>query len=111
LKKYRAELVKDEPEYKRIGWQLDRWTEMRLKVLRLKRKKPTLFAYAIYDLLVPNPGVTVHWVRQIIHEYCLGTCEVSRRTNRYWNSRRWRKEKAARRLQSRMGESKKRRLH
>jgi hypothetical protein len=111
LQKYRAELVRDEPEYKRIGWQLDRWTEMRLKVLRIKRKKPKLFAYAIYDQLVPNPGVTVHWVRQIIHEYCLGSCEVSRRNNRYWNSRRWRREKAARRLKSMMAENKTRRLH
>jgi DNA invertase Pin-like site-specific DNA recombinase len=102
LKKYRAELVKGEPEYKRIGWHLDRWTEMRLRVMRLKRNYPKLFAYAIYDQLVPNPGVTVHWVRQIIHEYCLGSCEVSRRTNKYWNSRRWRREKAARRLQSKV---------
>ena len=111
LKVYRAELAKNEPEYKRIGWQLDRWTEMRLRVLRLKRKYPNLFAYAIYDLLVPNPGVTVHWVRQIIHEYCLGSCEVSRRTNRYWNSRRWRREKAARRLKLMMAENKNRRLY
>ena len=100
LRRYRAELVKGEPEYKRIGWHLDRWTEMRLRVIRLKRKHPHLFAYAIFDRLVTNPGVTLHWVRQIIHEYCLGSCEVSRRTNRYWNSRRWRLEKAARRLQS-----------
>jgi DNA invertase Pin-like site-specific DNA recombinase len=99
LRKYRSELVKSEPEYKRIGWQLDRWTEARIRVIRIKRKQPNLFAYAIYDQLIPNPGVTVHWVRQIIHEYCLGSCEVSRRTNRYWNSRRWRLEKAARRLQ------------
>jgi len=100
LRRYRAELVKGEPEYKRIGWHLDRWTEMRLRVIRLKRKHPHLFAYAIFDRLVTNPGVTLHWVRQIIHEYCLGSCEVSRRTNRYWNSRRWRLEKVARRLQS-----------
>jgi hypothetical protein len=100
LKKYRAELVRGEPEYGRIGWHLDRWTEIRLRVMHIKRKKPHLFAYAIYDRLVSNPGVTVHWVRQIIHEYCLGSCEVSRQTNKYWNSRRWRKEKAARRLQS-----------
>jgi DNA invertase Pin-like site-specific DNA recombinase len=111
LRKYRSELVKNEPEYERIGWQLDRWTEMRLRVMRLKRKEPNLFAYAIYDQLVPNPGVTVHWVRQIIHEYCLGSCEVSRRTNRYWNSRRWRWEKAALRLQQGMVERKTRRLH
>jgi hypothetical protein len=65
------------------GYELDFWTEMRLRVTRIKRKKPNIFGYAIYDLLVPNPGITVRWVRQIIHEYCLGPYEVSRRTNRH----------------------------
>jgi hypothetical protein len=43
LKVYRAELVKEEPEYKRIGLHLDRWTELRLRIMHIKRKNPTLF--------------------------------------------------------------------
>ena len=110
LKKYRAELVNDEPEYKWIGpaGPLDRNAA---SSHAHQAQDAQYFAYAIYDLLVPNPGITIHWVRQIIHEYCLGSCEVSRRTNRYWNSRRWHREKAARRLKSMMEENKNRRLH
>jgi hypothetical protein len=45
LKKYRAELVKDEPEYKWIGpaGPLDRWTEMRLQVMRIERTFPLAY--------------------------------------------------------------------
>jgi len=94
VKRYRREVAAREPIYNQVGWRVDYWTIVRVHIVRILRRKPKLIAWQVLEQLRFS-GIRLDWVRKVMRDHRARSCEESRRRNRYWNKKRHRRSRMA----------------
>ena len=77
--------------HRKIGWYIDRWTVLRIRVSTLWQQHPEWKAKQIIAKLGREPLLNVRWVQRILRECRRGSPEersLPRRTGRPWRKKR-----------------------
>jgi hypothetical protein len=69
LKQVRRAAVKRNALYKTVGWPVDRWTMLRLKIASILKRHPALTGKEVKKKLGPDCPVRLVWVWQVMSEY------------------------------------------
>ena len=68
LRVYRRTAAERSVIHKTVGWRIDNWTPARIRVAALWKQNPAYTAQEALQKLGPRYGVSVQWVRQVLHE-------------------------------------------
>ncbi len=82
---FHADSVKTNYMYKRIGWPVDHWIDSRLRIAKILRRSPKLYAWQVAEQLGPEFKMRVDWVRKTMRDYRSGSYKPRAQVNRYWN--------------------------
>lgn len=85
MSEFRAKTAKNNYAYRRIGWPVDHWTDSRIRIARILRRSPKLFAWQVAEQLGPGFKRRVDWVRKTMRDYRSGSYTPRAQVNRYWN--------------------------
>lgn len=58
--------------HRRIGWKVDRWTAIRIRICEILRLHPHLFGRQVLAKLGPAHSVRLQWVWHVMHQYRRG---------------------------------------
>jgi DNA invertase Pin-like site-specific DNA recombinase len=68
LRRSRQAAAERRPAQKQLGWQLDRWTQARVRVGAIWKRHPAFTAKQVIERLGPKYPARVPWVQQIMRE-------------------------------------------
>jgi DNA invertase Pin-like site-specific DNA recombinase len=101
LKRVRLAAARRSSAQRRVGWHVDRWTPLRIRIGRILKRNPHFTGKQVLERLGPDCPVRLIWVWQVMSEYHRAAHRPSphalRKGRRFFNLWRPKSDAAARR--------------
>lgn len=68
LKECRRAAAKQSPAHQKVGWWLDNRTAVRIRIWAIWKRHPELTARRVLEMLGPEQGLRLNWVRHILSD-------------------------------------------
>jgi DNA invertase Pin-like site-specific DNA recombinase len=82
LKACRREAARRSAVHRAVGWRVDRWTTMRIRIANIVKRHPRLTGQQVIAKLNLSSAPRLHWVWQVMSEYHWAVRRPSREAQR-----------------------------
>ena len=103
LKLRRTAAAERSPVYRRMGWKIDHWTHVRIRIGNMLNRRPGVNVRQVLEALGPGYQWKLHWVYNVMNEYRGGPAQLAKHRSvrrRMHDRERMRKKKQERKIRT-----------